>query len=394
MKLRWASWSLLCSSFALTGLGSAPPHSIAEIKTITPVEYAYFSAWPTVALRANGHLTVVYSGGREKHVCPFGRVESMESRDQGKSWSWPRVLFDSNIDDRDAGVIETKRGTLLVSTFSALNHLSPSSRGFDGDLTQEQEARWNRHEAGMHEEHRGLPGAYLLRSEDGGILWQSQRVPVSSPHGPIQLEDGRLLFPGIRGNNQIFALNPIEREMGVWESTDDGMTWRHLSAIPVRGTDDFKDYHELHGVEAADGTLVVHIRSHAGTSADARQKRETLQTISRDGGRTWSVPESIEVHGYPSHLMSLQDGRLLMSYSVRLPGNYSIHARVSDTHGMHWSEPVELWRTEQRVDLGYPSTVQLVDGSLLTIWYEAPASGAKAVLRQAKWRLGNPKGES
>ncbi len=39
-------------------------------------------------------------------------------------------------------------------------------------------------------------------------------------------------------------------------------------------------------------------------------------------------------------------------------------------------------------DLGYPSTVQLGDGSLLTVWYEVMKDPhSKSVLRQARWRL-------
>jgi hypothetical protein len=38
-------------------------------------------------------------------------------------------------------------------------------------------------------------------------------------------------------------------------------------------------------------------------------------------------------------------------------------------------------------DLGYPSTAQLGDGTLLTIWYEALGSSPRAVLRQAHWTL-------
>jgi hypothetical protein len=38
-------------------------------------------------------------------------------------------------------------------------------------------------------------------------------------------------------------------------------------------------------------------------------------------------------------------------------------------------------------DLGYPSTVELGDGSLLTVWYEALRGSPHAVLRQARWRL-------
>src|SRR5687767_5102006 len=66
-----------------------------------------YHGWPTLARRKNGELLLVCSGGRERHVCPFGQVHLMTSRDDGKTWTWPRVLLDSAIDDRDAGVLET-----------------------------------------------------------------------------------------------------------------------------------------------------------------------------------------------------------------------------------------------------------------------------------------------
>jgi hypothetical protein len=37
--------------------------------------------------------------------------------------------------------------------------------------------------------------------------------------------------------------------------------------------------------------------------------------------------------------------------------------------------------------LGYPSTVQLTDGSLRTAWYEQMRGSPRAVLRQARWSL-------
>jgi hypothetical protein len=40
-------------------------------------------------------------------------------------------------------------------------------------------------------------------------------------------------------------------------------------------------------------------------------------------------------------------------------------------------------------DLGYPSTVELEKGILLTVWYEVTAGAKLAVLRQARWRIEN-----
>ncbi len=76
-----------------------------------------YHGWPTIARRANGELLIAYSA-REEHACPFGRVELMRSKDGGRSWSWPQVIHDGPIDDRDSGVIETAKGSLLVTTIT------------------------------------------------------------------------------------------------------------------------------------------------------------------------------------------------------------------------------------------------------------------------------------
>jgi hypothetical protein len=140
-------------------------------------------------------------------------------------------------------------------------------------------------------------------------------------------------------------------------------------------------YHELHAVEAADGTLIAQIRNH-----NAANKGETLQSESKDGGRTWSEPHSIGVWGLPSHLLRLRDGRLLMTYGHRRKP-YGNQARISTDNGLSWGEAMILSGDGVGGDLGYPSTVELPDGTLLTVWYEKMAEPPLAVLRQATWRL-------
>ena len=161
-------------------------------------------------------------------------------------------------------------------------------------------------------------------------------------------------------------------------------TLRHpssLSTIPTREGDDHRDYHELHAVETADERIVVHIRNH-----NPRDARETLQTESEDGGRTWSEPHAIGVWGLPSHLLRLRDGRLLMSYGYRRPP-FGNQARISGDGGRHWSDPLTISADGASGDLGYPSTAQLDDRSLVTVWYELPKGRDRAVLRMSHWRL-------
>ena len=102
---------------------TGPAAKILETKVISQ-QLEFYHGWPTVVRRSNGDLWLSWSGGRESHVCPFGQVHAMTSYDDGGTWSWPRVLFDSATDDRDSGVLETAKGTLLVTTFTSLAYES------------------------------------------------------------------------------------------------------------------------------------------------------------------------------------------------------------------------------------------------------------------------------
>ncbi len=362
--------------FLRAARAAAPSFKLIETKVISPQPDLYHG-WPTLARRRDGELWLVCSGGREQHVCPFGQVVAMTSRDNGTTWTWPRVLLDGTIDDRDAGVLETAKGTLLVTTFTSLAYeplLEAAVKS--GKWPADRLARWQavHNRLGSGARNKEL-GQWMLRSTDGGTTWSPRSdCIVNSPHGPIQLRDGRLLYAGKE-------LWTGQRRVGVCESTDDGQTWRWLAEIPVRKDDSLKEYHELHAVEAGDGKIIVQIRNH-----NVAHRGETLQCESADGGKTWSELHSIGVWGLPSHLLRLRDGRLLMTYGHRRAplGN---QARLSEDHGKTWSEPMILSGDGVSGDLGYPSTMQIEDGSLVTVWYEAMKGHPKAVLRQARWTL-------
>jgi sialidase-1 len=336
--------------------------------TLTKIDQPekHYVGWPTLIRTRKGELLAAYSGGREAHVCPFGRVEFIRSADEGRTWSRPQVILDTPIDDRDAGITETAKGTLLVTTFTSLVY--QTQKGYS-------QPHWQAAERALSQQQRqSLLGAWMLRSTDSGLTWsQPYRVPVTSPHGVIVLRNGRLLYPGKKYPDPLGAV-------GICESKDDGLSWRWLSTIPTRAGDDAKNYHELHGVEATNGHLIVHIRNH-----NEANRNETLQTESTDGGKTWSVPHPIGVWGLPSHLLRLTNGNLVMTYGYRRSprGN---HARLSTDHGRTWSEPVVL-SDDGFGDLGYPSSVELPSGDLLALWYEVLERNQPASLRTARYRL-------
>ncbi|MDA7618255.1 glycoside hydrolase [Verrucomicrobia bacterium] len=353
----------------------SPLVKLQDIKTISH-QPGIYHGWPTLTIQKNGDLLAVCSGGREAHICPFGQVVLMRSRDGGDTWSWPRVIQDSGLDDRDAGILQTRQGTLLATTFTSLAYEPILRRA-------EQERQWDparlrrwqaAHARLTGDERLRELGQWIMRSEDGGRTW-SGKYPsvVNSPHGPIQLEDGRLLYAG----KELWTGG---KRVGVCESIDDGKTWNWLAEIPAREGDRASEYHELHALEMPDHRIIVQIRNHNSTHVG-----ETLQSESKDGGRTWSLPSSIGVWGLPSHLLRLMDGRALMSYGYRR-SPFGNQARLSED-GSQWSAPLTISSDGASVDLGYPSTVQTPDGILVSLWYELPRGSTTAVLRQARWEL-------
>jgi sialidase-1 len=359
---------------------ATPKHVIHEIRIISH-EPQYYCGWPTLTRRKNGELLLAYSGGREGHVCPFGCVEMMRSHDEGKTWLWPCVLMDTEIDDRDAGVLETAKGTLLVTTFTSLyyeEYLANAEKiapGQPNAWPAERLNRWRLADNRLNKTDRNaLLGSWMIRSTNGGRTWsQPYDSIVSTPHGPMQLSDGRLLYAGkkmYRGESN-----------GVCESTDDGQTWRWLAEIPTRPGDTPDNYHELYAVETADKRILAHIRNH-----NKNNFAEILQCESSDGGASWTTPHDIGVWGLPSHLLRLRDGRLVMIYGYRRKP-FGNQARISGDHGRSWSEPIAISDDGMGEDLGYPSTVELSDGTLLSVWYEQMKDTSKAVLRQARWSL-------
>ncbi len=373
-RRRFTGLSLAASASVLVpsrSRAAAPSIELIETKTISP-QANYYHGWPTLTRTRKGELIVVWSGRREAHVCPFGTVEMMTSHDGGASWTFPRTLHDGPIDDRDAGVLETAKGTLLVTTFTSLAYAPMMKEGGQ----KADDPRWRAVHSRLpdDEKRESELGVWCLRSTDGGLSFSGRiNTVVNSPHGPCQLADGRLLYVG----KQLWT---EEKRVGAAISSNDGETWEWLSEIPAREGDRGLDYHELHAVQCASGKVVAQIRNHNDAN-----RGWTLQTESSDGGATWRVPRPI-CYGLPSHLLRLKDDRLLMTYGHRREP-FGNQARISEDEGATWSGPLVVSGDGAGGDLGYPSTVELDDGSFVSVWYEKFADLPMAQLRQAKWRL-------
>ena len=110
-----------------------------------------------------------------------------------------------------------------------------------------------------------------------------------------------------------------------------------------------------------------------------------VQTDSADGGRTWSMPTPL-FYGSPPHLLRHSSGALVMCYGYRRPP-CGQRAAFSRDDGASWDHDWIIRDDGPNGDLGYPSTLEMGDGSLFTACYQAVPGDAKCSLLWSRWRL-------
>jgi hypothetical protein len=360
-----------------------------------PTEFLGYFGWPSVARLDDGTLVAVASGLRSEHVCPFGRTVLCTSADEGRTWTAPRVLNDGPLDDRDAGVVCLGDRRLLVTWFSSDTRRYYSSEWIQSivrALPPEKQAWWAAGMARMTDDAKArFEGAWLRVSADGGDTWGPPvRAPLNSPHGPIRRRDGSLLYLGKEcgtfeglGGGRVVAM----------ASNDSGSTWSALGAVPLVPGTDWNSYHEAHVAELPDGQLIgtIRLQNCAGPNGDVTKVGlidfSVLQTESADGGRTWSVPHGLGFHGSPPHILWHSSGRLVLTYGYRL-APFGQRVALSADGGRTWQSDWLLRDDGPDGDLGYPATVELTGGELLSVYYQKPGAVAdKCALLCSRWRL-------
>ena len=353
--------------------------------------YGYFG-WPSVARMDNGVLVAAASGFRNAHVCPFGRTVMFFSADRGETWRGPKIVNDGPLDDRDAGILSLGGRRLLVSWFTSDTRKLAWEQRIPG-TDETAHVFYETNLKGFTDEvvRRGL-GSWIRISSDGGETWgEPHRVPGTAPHGPIRLKDGRLLYFGKEFPVRMENFSEGAGDIGAWVS-EDGENWKKLGKVPLYPDTDARHYHEPHVAEREDGSLIGLIRFQ--NRRDQHDVDEMglvsfslMQTLSSDGGRTWSPAVPLGFHGSPPHVIRHSTGVLVCAYGFRkVP--YGQRVMTSRNGGNEWAYDYILRDDGPDSDLGYPASVELEEGSLLTVYYQKIGSAEeKCSLLWSRWSL-------
>jgi len=312
------------------------------IETVVAVRgQGYF---PVMIELKDGSLGAVVRGGAP-HIGVKGRLDWIRSEDGGRNWSKPTVIVDSKWDDRNPSLGQMADGTIVV--------------GYAEASTYDEQGKWNT-SAGSYD-------LFYVTSQDSGKTWSQKKKlyagPIinGSPFGRIIHDRHGTAVMAIYGGRNPSYAGPEKLEgkgrdfSGIIRSRDNGRTWGDFSLI-------LAGHNEASLQLLPNGTLIAVVRTESGALS---------VTESSDDGYHWSPPRKLTKRGqHPADICLLKSGTLLVTYGNRLRP-YGVGCVLSRDLGKTWDYEHRLmlaWDS-QNTDCGYPSTVQLDDGTILTMYY-------------------------
>ena len=229
---------------------------------------------------------------------------------------------------------------------------------------------------------RGHDPPVIGQSSDAGRSWRivgelASPIPdqVVVPFGNIDSDPNGLMTlsvycsaPAGSGDEE------LQNGTFVMRSRDGGRTWSDPYAIEA------DNHNETALLRLKNGRWLAAARTlncdcPAGTDGQIAFWRARLDLFeSNDGARQWAPKAHLTFPGqHPAHLLELNDGRILLTYGSRMPHEMGVQFRLSEDGGTTWSAPTVLVNGLDSPDCGYPATVQLKGGRLVTVYYAANA---------------------
>lgn len=313
-----------------------------ELRSVVAVKGV--CAWPNLTLMPDGSILAVFHNGGS-HGSREADVDCYASKD-GLTWekrsTVTRHAPNTNRMNHAAGLAKNGDLIVLCSGWSNVKQPQrPKQAAFRDDILR----------------------PWVMRSADGGRTWEKREEFPSVeagwtnhiPFGDIwQGADGALHTSTYQGKYVDPTVNTRTKNWRSWHfrSDDDGWTWKAVSIIGPQHNE--TDIFPLG----------------AGKWLAAARYRGVDLIRSEDNGATWSEARAVtaanEING---HLSRLKDGRLLLSYGVRIDGRRGVCAKLSQDEGKTWGAVLRIADAEDKADCGYPSSVQLENGKIVTAWY-------------------------
>jgi sialidase-1 len=360
---------------AAAALAAAAPAPGAEVlgHIVVHKDDTNYEAWPNIERLANGDLLCsFYQAVRRDgitHLDTTGRALCVRSSDEGRTWTAePSVIYDDEDSQENIAVRQLSDGRLMANFYSWRN------------LTDEQKQAVTEPQYWVGQSIAPYKWAYVVAtavvtSANGGRTWDEHYTVIRHPawlwlatNKPVlELPGGTLLIPmyGWRhGDSRDTSV--------VMRSEDGGLTWTH-PAVVADGMKHPIGFNETSLVWLPNDTILAMARTAGGDD-------HLYQSRSSNRGLTWSEPVKTPMVGHPPDLLLLRNGDLLCTYGYR-HAPYGVRACISRDFGRTWDMQREVVLRDDGLggDLGYPASVELKDGTILTVYYFYGQDGVRHI---------------
>jgi hypothetical protein len=305
--------------------------------------------FPVIAGLGGRECMVVLRGGAG-HIGLDGRLDAVHSTDGGATWESPITIADSERDDRNPALGRAADGALILAyhwqgSYDAEGKWAPDSRKAD---------------------------TKIICSRDGGRTWDGDRLldftPINgaSPFGKIRCDiDGTLYMPIYGGGPALANLTPGVTTGDATSPTyllcsdDNGATWSNPILVAL-------------GLNEADLLILPDGEWLFAARSEKRGEAAIYTCRSGDKGSTWTDLQKVTSSSeHPPDLTLLGSGEILLTFGCRNEP-YGVQGLLSRDSGRTWEDRRLLYADDlPGFDIGYPSTLRLDDGRLITVFYSA-----------------------
>ena len=345
--------------------------SVPEESSVV-AEFSGHFAFPDVVKLKNGKFMTVFRSGTQ-HVDVSGAIFASFSED-GINWDEPDIVFnDPTIDDRDPSIAVLSDGRVAMNWFKYrypednfsepwIHHLFFAVSGKSG-LNFGEEVQVD---GGVFD--------YSETSElDENGIWRDDKgseITVAASSSSVIEHDGKIIIPGYFGgalNRKEMAKTP-KTKVVLYESADGGKTW---TPNEVKAEIDENMWlQEPALLKVTDSRWIIQARTAKGASPS--NKGDLVQTVSEDGGKTWSPYKSLGFVAHAPELLKLENGVIVSSFRWLDWGLNVEREAVSMVYSLDggdtWSDLIEILDCGL-AECGYPGMVELPDNKILVVYY-------------------------
>ena len=307
-------------------------------------------AWPNLTLLPNGEIGATIFN-QPSHGRMEGDIEFWVSADSGETWALRSQItcHKPNEVRMNVGAGLNSQGQMIV--LCSAWDLTTYTRTQQADDVLE---------------------AQSFISTDNGHTWELTQTLAPppgkvgfTPFGDVCTAQGACYAAGYTREYEGGYM--VTTASHVYRSNDDGRTWDYLSTI------EDGDCNETDLLLCDTGPWLAAVRTgdayRPGMILPRRQPYVRLY-MSDDCGASWSYRCDLSYPGHhPPHLLRLADGRILLTHGARNVSLCGVMGRICDTNGESWSAPFVLVGDLLSRDCGYPSSVQLATGEIVTAYY-------------------------